>query len=82
MVTAQPDDSIAFMQLFAKADQSVAENQFEISLLQAIGTPVGTKKDDGIANSSLNKVSETSIYFSRELPFQGSLTEDLKLVVL
>ena len=44
MVTAQPDDSIAFMQLFAKADQSVAENQFEISLLQAIGTPVGTKK--------------------------------------
>ena len=67
MVTAQPDDSIAFMQLFAKADQSVAENQFEISLLQAIGTPVGTKKDDAIANSSLNKVIKTFIYFFREL---------------
>ena len=51
------------MQLFAKADQSVAENQFEISLLQAIGTPVGTKKDDAITNSSLNKVSGTSIFF-------------------
>ena len=66
MVTAQPDDSIAFMQLFAKADQSVAENQFEISLLQAIGTPVGTKKDDAIASSSLNKVIKTFIYFFRE----------------
>lgn len=58
VVTAQPDDSIAFMQLFAKADQSVSENQFEISLLQAIGSPIGAKKDDAIASSSLNKVAQ------------------------
>lgn len=52
---AQADESIAFLQLFTKADQSVAENQFEISLLQAIGNPIN-KKDEENISSKLNKV--------------------------
>jgi len=59
VVAAQPDDSIAFLQLFTKADQSVAENQFEVSLMQAIGTPSISKADekDGFS-SKLNKVTQ------------------------
>jgi len=57
LVQSQPDDSIAFMQLFAKSDQSVAENQFELSLLQAIGNPL-TKKDDDSTGLKLNKVTQ------------------------
>ena len=57
MIKAQADDPISFLQLFTKADQSVAENQFEVSLLQAIGS-VGTKKDESSAISTkLNKVN-------------------------
>ena len=55
VVKAQADESIAFLQLFTKADQSVAENQFEVSLLQAIGNPVGKKEEEHIS-SKLNKV--------------------------
>lgn len=55
VVKAQADESIAFLQLFTKADQSVAENQFEISLLQAIGNPIN-KKDEENISSKLNKV--------------------------
>lgn len=55
-VKSQADDPISFLQLFTKADQSVAENQFEISLLQAIGS-TGTIKDEQKMSSKLNKVS-------------------------
>ena len=54
-MSVQPDDSISFLQLFMKSDQSVAENQFEVSLLQAIGNPI-IKKDEDAATSKLNKV--------------------------
>jgi len=56
-VSVQPDDSISFLQLFMKSDQSVAENQFEVSLLQAIGNPI-IKKDEDAATSKLNKVTQ------------------------
>ena len=56
MVKSQADDPISFLQLFTKADQTVAENQFEVSLLQAIGS-TGTKKEDQKMSSKLNKVS-------------------------
>lgn len=55
MVKSQADDPISFLQLFTKADQSVAENQFEISLLQAIGNTGVTKEIDA-TSSKLNKV--------------------------
>ncbi|XP_057297990.1 coatomer subunit beta-like [Hydractinia symbiolongicarpus] len=57
VVKAQADESIAFLQLFTKADQSVAENQFEISLLQAIGNPIN-KKDEENISSKLSKVAQ------------------------
>jgi len=57
IVTCQPDDPISFLQLFTKADQSIAENQFEVSLLQAIGAPI-TKKDEEAISSKLNKVAQ------------------------
>eukprot|EP00111_Clytia_hemisphaerica_P011216 TCONS_00032857-protein len=58
VIKSQADDPISFLQLFTKSDQSVAENQFEVSLLQAIGS-VGTKKDESSAISTkLNKVSQ------------------------
>jgi len=59
VVAVQADDSISFMQLFTKADQSAAENQFEVSLLQAIGTSSISKNDEKDALSSkLNKVTQ------------------------
>merc|ERR1719447_599992 len=57
VVSAQPDDPISFLQLFTKADQSIAENQFEVSLLQAIGAPIAKEKDEAIS-SKLNKVAQ------------------------
>jgi len=57
VVSAQPDDPISFLQLFTKADQSIAENQFEVSLLQAIGAPITKEKDEAIS-SKLNKVAQ------------------------
>lgn len=57
VVSAQPDDPISFLQLFTKADQSVAENQFEVSFLQAIGAPLTKEKDEAIS-SKLNKVAQ------------------------
>ncbi|XP_047123999.1 coatomer subunit beta [Hydra vulgaris] len=56
-VFSQPDESIAFLQLFVKSDQSVAENQFEVSLLQAINSPL-MKKEDESMSSKLNKVAQ------------------------
>ena len=56
---AQPDESIAFLQLFTKSDQSVAENQFEVSLLQAINSPLMKKEDENMS-SKLNKVKYCS----------------------
>eukprot|EP00794_Sanderia_malayensis_P017075 gene17075-18795_t len=53
----QPDDSISFLQLFSKDDQNVAENQFELSLLQAIGNPISSKNEDP-KNTKLNKVAQ------------------------
>lgn len=57
VVTAQPDDPISFLQLFTKADQSTTENQFEVSLLQAIGAPI-IKKEEELMSSKLNKVAQ------------------------
>jgi len=57
VVSAQADDPISFLQLFTKADQSIAENQFEVSLLQAIGNPVAKKEEEAIS-SKLNKVAQ------------------------
>lgn len=57
VVTSQPDDPISFLQLFTKADQSIAENQFEVSLLQAIGNPVA-KKEEEATSSKLSKVAQ------------------------
>lgn len=57
IVKAQADDPISFLQLFTKSDQSAAENQFEISLLQAIGS-VGVKKEENAVSSKLNKVTQ------------------------
>jgi len=57
VVSAQPDDPISFLQLFTKADQSITENQFEVSLLQAIGAPIMKKEEEAIS-SKLNKVAQ------------------------
>ena len=50
-----------------KSDQSVAENQFEVSLLQAIGNPI-IKKDEDAATSKLNKVMMTVLGDHLEQP--------------
>jgi len=56
-IVNQADDSIAFLQLFAKSDQGVAEDQLQLSLLQAIGNPIGSKQED-LKNSKLSKVAQ------------------------
>ncbi|XP_065072384.1 coatomer subunit beta-like [Rhopilema esculentum] len=57
VIANQPDDSISFLQLFAKSDQGVAEDQLQLSLLQAIGNPISSKEEDP-KTSKLSKVAQ------------------------
>ncbi|NXE70295.1 COPB protein, partial [Calcarius ornatus] len=54
-VTVQPDDPISFMQLTAKNEMSSKEDQFQLSLLAAMGNTQRKEAADPLA-SKLNKV--------------------------
>ncbi|TUL27019.1 Coatomer subunit beta [Bagarius yarrelli] len=56
-VTVQPDDPISFMQLTAKNETSSKEDQFQLSLLAAMGTTQRKEASDPLA-SKLNKVTQ------------------------
>lgn len=52
----QVDDPIPFMQLLAKSDSGITEDQFALALSQAVGST--GKKDDELVGSKLNKVAQ------------------------
>ncbi|RMX42493.1 hypothetical protein pdam_00020420 [Pocillopora damicornis] len=52
----QVDDPIPFMQLLAKPDSGITEDQFALALSQAVGST--GKKDDELVGSKLNKVAQ------------------------
>lgn len=54
-MTVQADDPISFMQLTAKTEMSSKEDQFELSLLAAMGNTQRKEAADPLA-SKLNKV--------------------------
>lgn len=56
-VTVQADDPISFMQLTAKNETSSKEDQFQLSLLAAMGTTQRKEASDPLA-SKLNKVTQ------------------------
>ncbi|NXS76593.1 COPB protein, partial [Pandion haliaetus] len=56
-VTVQPDDPISFMQLTAKNEMSSKEDQFQLSLLAAMGNTQRKEAADPLA-SKLNKVTQ------------------------
>jgi coatomer subunit beta len=56
-VRVQADDPISFLQLINKADLGMGENQFEVTLSQALGM-TGKKDSDPLASSKLNKVTQ------------------------
>uniref|UniRef100_A0A674HHD3 Coatomer subunit beta n=1 Tax=Taeniopygia guttata TaxID=59729 RepID=A0A674HHD3_TAEGU len=56
-VTIQPDDPISFMQLTAKNEMSSKEDQFQLSLLAAMGNTQRKEAADPLA-SKLNKVTQ------------------------
>lgn len=60
-VTVQPDDPISFMQLTAKNEMNCKEDQFQLSLLAAMGNTQRKEAADPLA-SKLNKVTQYLIY--------------------
>lgn len=58
-MTVQPDDPISFMQLTAKNEMSSKEDQFQLSLLAAMGNTQRKEAADPLA-SKLNKVIQKS----------------------
>ncbi|EPY75622.1 coatomer subunit beta [Camelus ferus] len=56
-VTVQPDDPISFMQLTAKNEMNCKEDQFQLSLLAAMGNTQRKEAADPLA-SKLNKVTQ------------------------
>lgn len=56
-VTVQADDPISFMQLTAKNETSSKEDQFQLSLLAAMGNTQRKEASDPLA-SKLNKVKQ------------------------
>uniref|UniRef100_A0A8C7S5N9 Coatomer subunit beta n=1 Tax=Oncorhynchus mykiss TaxID=8022 RepID=A0A8C7S5N9_ONCMY len=56
-VLVQADDPISFMQLTAKNETSSKEDQFQLSLLAAMGTTLKKEANDPMA-SKLNKVTQ------------------------
>jgi len=56
-VKVQADDPIGFTQLLSKADLGMGENQFELTLSQALGM-TGKKDSDPLLSSKLNKVTQ------------------------
>nr|DBA17676.1 TPA: hypothetical protein GDO54_003089 [Pyxicephalus adspersus] len=56
-VTVQADDPISFMQLTAKSEMASKEDQFQLSLLAAMGTTQRKEAADPLA-SKLNKVTQ------------------------
>lgn len=55
-MTVQADDPISFMQLTAKNETSSKEDQFQLSLLAAMGNTQRKEASDPLA-SKLNKVT-------------------------
>ncbi|CAH3033470.1 unnamed protein product [Porites lobata] len=53
----QVDDPIPFMQLLAKNDSGITEDQFALALSQAVGS-TASKKEDELVGSKLNKVAQ------------------------
>ena len=60
-VTVQPDDPISFMQLTAKNEMNCKEDQFQLSLLAAMGNTQRKEAADPLA-SKLNKVKICQIH--------------------
>lgn len=61
-VTVQPDDPISFMQLTAKNEMNCKEDQFQLSLLAAMGNTQRKEAADPLA-SKLNKVTKCQIHW-------------------
>lgn len=61
-VTVQPDDPISFMQLTAKNEMNCKEDQFQLSLLAAMGNTQRKEAADPLA-SKLNKVTKCRIHW-------------------
>ncbi|KAH0620914.1 hypothetical protein JD844_021820 [Phrynosoma platyrhinos] len=59
-VTVQPDDPICFMQLTAKNEMSSKEDQFQLSLLAAMGNTQRKEAADPLA-SKLNKLFDNGL---------------------
>ncbi|XP_015757207.1 PREDICTED: coatomer subunit beta-like [Acropora digitifera] len=57
VLSIQVDDPIPFMQLLAKSDSGITEDQFALALSQAVGS-VGGKKEEELVGSKLNKVAQ------------------------
>lgn len=62
-VTVQADDPISFMQLTAKNEMTSKEDQFQLSLLAAMGNTQRKEAADPLA-SKLNKVSHKALLSS------------------
>jgi len=56
-IKVQADDPINFLQLNSMSEMGVGENQFELTLSQALGM-TGKKESDPLASSKLNKVTQ------------------------
>jgi len=56
-VKVQADDPISFLQLTSQSELGTGENQFELTLSQALGM-TGKKETDPLASSKLNKVTQ------------------------
>ncbi|XP_048579124.1 coatomer subunit beta isoform X1 [Nematostella vectensis] len=56
VMAIQADDPISFLDLLAKSESGITEDQFAVSLSQAVGAT--GKKEDDLQSSKLNKVSQ------------------------
>lgn len=65
-MTVQADDPISFMQLTAKNEMTSKEDQFQLSLLAAMGNTQRKEAADPLA-SKLNKVNPLDSF---DLPFE------------
>lgn len=72
----QPDDPISFMQLTAKNEMNSKEDQFQLSLLAAMGNTQRKEAADPLA-SKLNKVTCSFVFYSSNfyyLPKRSGIT--------
>lgn len=71
-VTVQADDPISFMQLTAKNEMTSKEDQFQLSLLAAMGNTQRKEAADPLA-SKLNKVGRPAEIIPEEIILEKSV---------